>query len=81
MPQWARALIGAGRIAGLAAGLVRMAQGAHCLSDVVFAGVFMVLTVGILWVAMFTKISARRAQGREPAVGRPTISERIPADR
>jgi len=35
----------AGTVGGLATGLVRMAQGAHFLSDIVFAGVFMALTV------------------------------------
>ena len=35
----------AGTVGGLATGLIRMAQGAHFLSDVVFAGVFMALTV------------------------------------
>lgn len=45
VPQWSAALVIAGTLGGLAAGLVRMSQGAHFLSDVVFAGVFMALTV------------------------------------
>jgi lipid A 4'-phosphatase len=45
LPQWSVALIVAGTLGGLATGLIRMAQGAHFLSDVIFAGVFMALTV------------------------------------
>ena len=41
-------LIRTGVAAGAAAGLVRMAQGGHFLSDVIFAGVFMALTAVIL---------------------------------
>jgi lipid A 4'-phosphatase len=52
-PQARAALLVGGVAAGLAAGLVRMAQGAHFLSDIVFAGVFMALTVSILHVLMF----------------------------
>ncbi len=48
VPQWSVALVAAGTVGGLATGLVRMAQGAHFLSDVVFAGVFMGLTVLLL---------------------------------
>ncbi len=44
-PQWSVALVIAGTVAGLATGLIRMAQGAHFLSDILFAGVFMALTV------------------------------------
>jgi len=44
-PQWSVALVVAGTAAGLANGLIRMAQGAHFLSDIVLAGVFMALTV------------------------------------
>jgi lipid A 4'-phosphatase len=47
-PQWSAALVIAGTVGGLATGLIRMAQGAHFLSDVVFAGVFMALTVLVL---------------------------------
>jgi lipid A 4'-phosphatase len=45
VPQWSVALIAAGTVGGLATGLVRMSQGGHFLSDVIFAGVFMALTV------------------------------------
>jgi lipid A 4'-phosphatase len=52
-PQWAAPLIVVGTAAGLAAGSVRMAQGAHFLSDVVFAGLFMGLMVIVLHRVMF----------------------------
>jgi lipid A 4'-phosphatase len=45
VPQWSVALVAAGTVGGLATGLVRMSQGGHFLSDVIFAGVFMALTV------------------------------------
>jgi lipid A 4'-phosphatase len=45
VPQWGATLVIAGTISGLAAGSVRIAQGAHFLSDVVFAGFLMALTV------------------------------------
>ena len=49
----AAVLVIGGTIAGLSAGLVRMAQGGHFLSDVIFAGVFMALTVLIVRRLMF----------------------------
>jgi lipid A 4'-phosphatase len=45
LPQWSVTLAIVGTLGGLATGLVRMSQGAHFLSDVIFAGVFMALTV------------------------------------
>jgi lipid A 4'-phosphatase len=45
MPQYAVPIVAVGTVMGLATGLVRMIQGAHFLSDVIFAGVFMALTV------------------------------------
>jgi len=53
-PQWAVTLIVVGTAAGLGAGAVRIAQGAHFLSDVVFAGLcmgFMVLALHRLMYA------------------------------
>lgn len=43
---WRRSalLLGTGLLAGSAAGLIRIAQGGHFLSDVVFAGIVMALT-------------------------------------
>jgi lipid A 4'-phosphatase len=51
-PQWSVALVVAGTVGGLATGLIRMSQGGHFLSDVVFAGVFMALTVLVLRALM-----------------------------
>jgi lipid A 4'-phosphatase len=53
LPQWSVALAIAGTMGGLVTGLIRMSQGAHFLSDVVFAGVFMALTVLVLRSLMF----------------------------
>lgn len=53
VPQWSGALIVTGTLGGLATGLIRMSQGAHFLSDVVFAGVFMALTVLLVRRLMF----------------------------
>jgi lipid A 4'-phosphatase len=68
-PQWSVALVIAGTVAGLATGLIRMAQGAHFLSDVLFAGVFMALTVlALRQLLLRSRLSARPAL---PAVVRP----------
>jgi lipid A 4'-phosphatase len=45
IPQWSLPLAASGTVAGLVAGLIRVSQGAHFLSDVIFALVFMALTV------------------------------------
>jgi lipid A 4'-phosphatase len=75
VPQWSGALIVAGTVAGLATGLVRMSQGGHFLSDVVFAGVFMALTVlALRWLMLRGGLSsgprpdapAREAPGPPP---------------
>src|SRR5262245_20232101 len=52
-PQWAATLIVVGTAAGLGAGAIRIAQGAHFLSDVVFAGLFMGLMVLALHPLLF----------------------------
>jgi lipid A 4'-phosphatase len=52
VPQWSVTLVLLGTVGGLATGLIRMSQGAHFLSDVVFAGVFMALTVLTLQAVM-----------------------------
>lgn len=46
-------LIAVGVAAGTLAGIVRIAQGGHFLSDVVFAGVFMALVARLLYWAVF----------------------------
>jgi len=53
VPQWTATLLAAGTVLGIAAGFVRIAQGAHFLSDVIFAGVFMAMTAGLTYRAMF----------------------------
>ena len=61
-PQWSAILVAAGTLLGLASGLVRVSQGAHFLSDVIFAGVFMALTAVLVHWALFgraTKASPR----------------------
>lgn len=51
LPRYRRRLLVAGLTIGLVAGGVRIIQGAHFFSDVMFAGVFMALTVSVLDVA------------------------------
>lgn len=61
IPQWGATLVVGGTVAGLATGLIRMAQGGHFLSDVVFAGVFMALTVLLLRALILGGPGARPA--------------------
>jgi lipid A 4'-phosphatase len=56
-PQGAALLVAAGTLLGLASGAVRVSQGAHFLSDVVFAGVFMALTVALVYWAVLGRAS------------------------
>lgn len=51
LPQFRVGLLIAGVGTGLLAGAIRITQGAHFLSDIVFAGIFMALTVGLLHIA------------------------------
>ena len=53
IPQWSAVLLAAGTLCGLAAGLVRISQGAHFLSDVIFAGIFMGVTAVMAHRAVF----------------------------
>jgi lipid A 4'-phosphatase len=46
-------LLAAGMAAGLGAGLLRIGMGAHFFSDVIYAGVFMTLTIAGLHAALF----------------------------
>jgi lipid A 4'-phosphatase len=59
VPQWAAALVVAGTLSGLAAGAIRIAQGAHFASDVVFAGLFMAMLVLALQGIMRSQPSGR----------------------
>ena len=45
MPQWAAPLLIAGTAGGFLTGAVRISQGGHFVSDIVFAGLFMILLV------------------------------------
>lgn len=65
VPQYRFTLIVGGIAAGTLAGSVRILQGAHFLSDVVFAGLIMALTVSLLHIAM---IGLWREPGRTWAV-------------
>jgi lipid A 4'-phosphatase len=61
----ARRYFAIGLIAGGVAGVIRMAQGAHYLSDVVFAGVFMAMTAVLV---RFLVIDLRRYWLRQATV-------------
>jgi lipid A 4'-phosphatase len=61
----ARALIAVGIALGSFAGLIRMSQGAHFLSDVVFAGIFMALTAALMRILI---IELQRVWHAERAV-------------
>jgi lipid A 4'-phosphatase len=52
LPQFRRTLFCAGLVVGLGAGLIRIAQGGHFLSDVIFAGIFMALTASALHILL-----------------------------
>jgi lipid A 4'-phosphatase len=64
-PPWSAALMIGGTLVGLAAGLVRVTQGGHFLSDVVFAGVLMALVAAGLHRLMFGRVGTGR-QGLLP---------------
>jgi lipid A 4'-phosphatase len=80
-PQWAGLLFAAGTVSGLTAGLVRVSQGGHFLSDVVFAGLFMLLTVFVIHLAGFRPRPASERAGAQPRCvpdGAPEpLSERV----
>jgi lipid A 4'-phosphatase len=59
VPQWSVVLVTAGTLLGLASGAVRVSQGAHFLSDVIFAGVFMALTAGLLYLAILGRTGTK----------------------
>lgn len=75
VPQGSVLLLAAGTIAGLAAGAIRMGLGAHFLSDVVFAGIFMALAAALIhrlmfawpWARLLEAVRARRPGRRAPA--------------
>jgi len=55
-PQWSAPIMIAGTVAGLGAGLIRVSQGGHFLSDVVFAGVLIALISAGLHRLIFGRI-------------------------
>jgi lipid A 4'-phosphatase len=61
VPQWAVALLVSGTLFGFLAGLVRISQGAHFLSDVIFAAIFMAFTATIAHRAVFGHALLARA--------------------
>jgi lipid A 4'-phosphatase len=63
----ARKIITVGIVLGSLAGLTRIAQGGHFLSDVVFAGIFMALTAGAVQLLFDIIRSASRAELAEAA--------------
>jgi lipid A 4'-phosphatase len=65
-PLWARRLVLLGVAGGGAAGLIRMAQGGHFLSDVVFAGIAMALTAAFAY-QLFCMMGYRELIVRHPA--------------
>lgn len=52
LPGYRQRLVAIGCVAGLLAGGIRIIQGGHFFSDVLFAGVFMALTVSLLHIAL-----------------------------
>ena len=62
-PRARRRIFAAGIVAGLGAGLLRMAMGAHFLSDVLFAGFFMLAGAALLHFVFFGRTATLRAWG------------------
>jgi len=60
VPQWTAVLLVTGTLLGFASGLVRISQGGHFLSDIVFAGIFMALTAVVVHRAMFGRVPLER---------------------
>ena len=69
LPGLRLTLLGTGLAFGTLAGFVRMLQGAHFLSDVLFAGVFMAITVGLLHLAIFGAVRVWREWNLATGVG------------
>lgn len=55
---WRRRVFWSGMAAGAIFGGARIAMGAHFFSDVVYAGVFMLLTSSLLYLAMYGRAAA-----------------------
>ncbi len=65
LPHVRVALIIGGLVAGTTTGLVRMSTGGHFLSDILFAGIIMALSVSALHVLMISTWERRRASSAE----------------
>lgn len=78
-PQVAPLIIAGGTVAGMAAGGVRMLQGRHFLSDVLFAGLAMAL-VAALTLPFARRLDAAigRSRGRRVASEAPAADQRPP---
>lgn len=70
LPQYRVALLATGIAAGTLAGAIRMMQGAHFLSDVIFAGLFMAVTVSLLHIAIIGLWRAPRPRSASIAAER-----------
>lgn len=67
VPRWCSALTALGIAGGLAAGAIRIAQGGHFLSDVIFAGIMMAITATLLHDLFASlELNGSEAQEREP---------------
>jgi lipid A 4'-phosphatase len=73
-PQWAATLLVAGTTAGLAAGALRILHGAHFLSDIVFAGLFMALMVLALQPLLFRTAGSWLRQRWQRVLGTPELA-------
>jgi lipid A 4'-phosphatase len=73
-PQWAATLLVAGTTAGLAAGALRILHGAHFLSDIVFAGLFMALMVLALQPLLFGTAGSWLRQRWQRVLGMPELA-------
>ena len=60
-----RDFVALGIVFGSLAGLMRMAQGGHFLSDVIFAGVLMAITAASIRI-LFETLAAERVAPHEP---------------
>lgn len=75
-PGMGRKLIMAGVAFGLFSGLIRISQGAHFLSDVIFAGVTMALTVAGIYL-VFRAFARKRAADTGRPVSDPLDGQRL----
>lgn len=75
-PAIGRILIGVGVALGLFSGFIRVSQGAHFVSDVIFAGVAMALTVSAIYF-VFKTLARKRASNRGLAFQDPLAGQML----